>query len=253
MSDTTSALPWATGADQPASASAIGLYARRTAGFEARLEATVQALRQAAAEHPSQVVLANSLGAEDMVLTDLIARHQLPIAIGTLQTGALHEETLALVPRIEQRYGLKVELYEPVQEAVVQFVRDHGEKAMYESIALRKACCQVRKLEPLGRMLEGRAAWVTGLRREQSGNRSAMPLREVEANGRVKFNPLVDWTWADVWHHIAEHEVPYNVLRPVQASVISSCVTKVRTQFTNRSSCARNAAASARWSRWPAP
>jgi phosphoadenosine phosphosulfate reductase len=191
---------------------AVALYARPTPGFEDRVAATLALLRQAAAEHPGQVVLANSLGAEDMVLTDLIARHLLPIAIGTLQTGALHAETLALVPRIEQRYGLKVDLYAPPEVAVVRFVRQHGEQAMYQSIAQRKACCQLRKLEPLGRMLQGRTAWVTGLRREQSTNRGAMPAVETEPNGRVKFNPLVDWTWADVWHYIARHDVPYNPL-----------------------------------------
>jgi phosphoadenosine phosphosulfate reductase len=207
--DGVSALPFGHG---PAASSAIGLYARHTPGFEDRLAATVALLKQAAAEHPGRVVLANSLGAEDMVLTALIAEHQLPIRIGTLQTGALHAETLALVPQIEARYGLKVELYSPREEAVVHFVRHHGDKAMYESIELRKACCQVRKLEPLGRMLDGQSAWVTGLRREQSANRGVMPATEVEANGRVKFNPLVDWTWHDVWHFIASHDVPYNAL-----------------------------------------
>lgn len=194
------------------SSSAIGLYARHTEGFEARVAETVAWLREAAAAHPGSIVLANSLGAEDMVLTDLIARHQIPIAIGTLQTGALHAETLALIPQIESQYGLKVELYEPANEAVVHFVRKHGEQAMYQSIELRKACCQVRKLEPLGRMLATRSAWVTGLRREQSQNRGSMPASEVEPNGRAKFNPLVNWTWADVWHYIASNDVPYNAL-----------------------------------------
>jgi len=208
-----SALPWATLPEAgPATSSAISLYARLTPGFDERLAATLALLKQAASEHPGSVVLANSLGAEDMVLTDLIARHQLPIAIGTLQTGALNPETLALIPKIEARYGLTVELYSPVEESVVHFVRQNGEKAMYQSIELRKACCQVRKLEPLGRMLAKRTAWVTGLRREQSNNRGAMPDREVEANGRAKFNPLVDWTWNDVWHYIETHQVPYNAL-----------------------------------------
>ncbi len=207
LSGAVSALPGAA-----ASSSAIGLYARATPGFEERVAATLALLRQAAAEHPGSIVLANSLGAEDMVLTDLIARHQLPISIGTLQTGALHAETLALVPQIEARYQLKVDLFAPTEEAVVHFVRQHGDRAMYRSIELRKACCQVRKMEPLGRMLAGRSAWVTGLRREQSQNRGEMPAHELEANGRAKYNPLVDWTWADVWHYIATHNVPYNVL-----------------------------------------
>ncbi|WP_374568200.1 phosphoadenylyl-sulfate reductase [Ideonella sp.] len=207
----TSALPGAHPAAAAAS-SAISLYARHTEGYEERVEATIAQLRQAALDHPGSIVQATSLGAEDMVLTDLIAKLNLPIAIGTLQTGKLHAETLALIPEIESRYRLDVEVYSPREEAVVHFVRRHGDDAMYQSIELRKGCCQVRKLEPLARMLQNREAWVTGLRREQSANRGAVPLREVEANGRIKFNPLADWSWADIWHYIESNDVPYNAL-----------------------------------------
>jgi len=203
-----SALPGAA----PATASAIALYARPSADFERKLAASIALLKREAAAHPGSIVQATSLGAEDMVVTDLIARHGLGIAIGTLETGALHAETLALIPAIEQRYGLPVEVYRPQGEAVVQFVARHGERAMYESIELRKACCQVRKLEPLGRMLAQRSAWVTGLRREQSNTRAVVPDVETEANGRIKVNPLADWTWNDVWHYIATNDVPYNAL-----------------------------------------
>jgi len=192
--------------------SAISLYARETAGFDERVAHAVGLLRSAAAEHGGRIVQATSLGAEDMVITDLIARHQLPIAIGTLQTGKLHDETLALIPRIEQRYQRPVEIYEPVNESVMHFVRDHGERAMYESIALRKACCAIRKLEPLSRMLKDRSAWVTGMRREQSNNRGAVGFSEADDQGRQKINPLADWSWADVWHYIRLHDVPYNPL-----------------------------------------
>jgi phosphoadenosine phosphosulfate reductase len=196
----------------PAKASAIGLYARPGADFAAKLDATIELLRAAAQDHRGTIVQATSLGAEDMVVTDLIARLHLGIAIGTLETGKLHPETSALIPRIEQRYELPVEVYRPREEQVVHFVRKNGEEAMYRSLELRKACCNVRKMEPLGRMLEGRTAWVTGLRREQSSNRGGVPFIESEANGRTKVNPLADWTWNDVWHYIASHDVPYNPL-----------------------------------------
>jgi phosphoadenosine phosphosulfate reductase len=210
MNDVSSLSPPDDAAATPASA--IALYARHTPGFEQRLAESLALLRAAAAAHPGRIVQATSLGAEDMVLSDLIANAGLPIAIGTLQTGALHAETLALIPAIEQRYGLPVEIYSPRQEAVVHFVRQHGEKAMYQSIELRKSCCQIRKLEPLGRMLEGRSAWITGLRREQSNNRGSVPASEVEPNGRTKFNPLADWSWADIWHYIETRQLPYNAL-----------------------------------------
>jgi len=129
-----------------------------------------------------------------------------------LQTGLLHAETTALIARIEARYTLRVEVFEPVSESVVHFVGRHGERAMYDSIELRKRCCAIRKLEPLARMLDGRSAWITGMRREQSANRGAVPFREADDKGRSKFNPLADWSWADVWHYIAIHDVPYNPL-----------------------------------------
>jgi phosphoadenosine phosphosulfate reductase len=191
---------------------AIQLYARASAQFDERVAHAVAALQSAATEHAGAIVQATSLGAEDMVLTDLIARHQLPIAVATLDTGKLHAQTLALIPRIEARYGLTVERFAPLPEAVLHFVRQHGEEPMYRSIELRKACCHVRKLEPLARMLQGRSVWVTGLRRQQSATRGAGPFSERDADGRVKLNPLADWSWADVWHYIAAHDVPYNEL-----------------------------------------
>jgi phosphoadenosine phosphosulfate reductase len=192
--------------------SAIELYARRTKGYDARLANAVSVLREAAAAHPGRIVQATSLGAEDMVVTDLIARHALPIALGTLETGMLHPQTVALIGRIEERYALEIEVYKPVAESVVHFVKTNGERAMYQSIDLRKACCGIRKLEPLSRMLAERDAWVTGLRREQSANRGVVAFSETDDQGRAKINPLADWTWNDVWHYIATHDVPHNPL-----------------------------------------
>ena len=191
---------------------AIELHARATAGFDGRVAHAVAVLQSATSEHLGRIVQTTSLGAEDMVLTDLIARHGLQIALATLDTGKLHEQTLALIPRIEQRYGLVVERWQPAAEQVLHFVARHGEMAMRESIDLRKACCDMRKLEPLARLLAGRSAWVTGLRREQSGARAVVPYTERDEQGRTKLNPLADWSWQDVWNYIAAFEVPYNPL-----------------------------------------
>ena len=191
---------------------AVALYARLTAGFDDRVAHAAAVLQSAAVDHAGRIVLATSLGAEDMVLTDLIARHHLGIPLGTLETGMLHAETLALIPQIRQRYGIDVEVYRPVQSSVIHFVRDHGERAMYDSLALRKACCGVRKMEPLSRLLAGRDAWVSGLRREQSNTRAVVPFSETDDNGRIKFSPLADWSWADVWHYIDLNKVPHNPL-----------------------------------------
>jgi len=191
---------------------AIALHARARPGFEERVANASALLRQASEQHGRGVVLTTSLGVEDMVLTDLIARNQLPITLATLQTGRLHPQTLALIPRLEERYGFSVERWAPRDEQVFAFVSRHGEMAMRQSIELRKACCAMRKLEPLARLLEGRSGWITGLRRDQSGARAEVPFTSVDDNGRQKISPLADWSLADVWHYVQQHDVPYNPL-----------------------------------------
>ena len=191
---------------------AVALYARAKPGFEERVANALSLLQQASAKHGSGVVLTTSLGVEDMVLTDLIARHRLPIALATLQTGKLHPQTLDLIPRLQARYGLNVERWAPREEQVIEFVARHGELAMRQSVDLRKACCAMRKLEPLARLLAGRSAWITGLRRDQSGARADVPFNSTDVDGREKISPLADWSQADIWHYVQLHDVPYNPL-----------------------------------------
>lgn len=200
-----------------AAASAIALHARPSPDFDSKLHQTVVTLLKAAATGP--VTQASSLGAEDMVITHLINQHALPIEVFVLDTGALHAETLTLLKQLKQQQAAHphapLTVYRPVEEAVLQFVAREGQDAMYRSIALRKACCGIRKMEPLGRALAGKRAWVTGLRREQSGARAEVPLvdrAELASSGRLKYNPLAEWTWGDVWHYIATRDVPYNPL-----------------------------------------
>jgi phosphoadenosine phosphosulfate reductase len=193
-------------------AKATTLYARATPSFDDRVERALGLLVAAAETYAGRIVQASSLGAEDQVLTDLIARYRLPIPVATLDTGKLHSETLALIGAVRERYAVAIERYRPLQEAVVAFVGRHGEDAMRQSVPLRKACCAMRKVEPLGRMLAGRDAWITGLRRQQSSERGEVGFEERDDAGRVKLSPLADWSWADVWHYIGSHDVPYNAL-----------------------------------------
>ena len=157
--------------------------------------------------------LSSSLGAEDMVLTDFIAREGLPIDIFTLDTGRLHAETLQLAERVQSHYGLSLQVMRPDPAAVADYVTRHGRDAFYGSVELRKRCCEIRKVEPLKRALEGKRAWITGLRREQSAARAGLRLAEFDATLRVaKFNPLADWSGNDVWDYIRANKVPYNPL-----------------------------------------
>ncbi len=202
--------------------SAIDLNARASKNFDAKLAQTQTLLLQAATEYAnpgnfsavgySYISQANSLGAEDMVVSHLINSLQLDISIFVLETGMLHPETLALLEDFKGRSRAPVQVFKPVEEVAIQFVAREGKEAMYKSIALRKACCGIRKMEPLERALAGKKAWVTGLRREQSGARAEVPLRDESDTNRVKFNPLADWTWGDVWHYISVNNVAYNPL-----------------------------------------
>lgn len=183
-----------------------------SATLEARI-AEARALLQRIAREHAPVVFANSLGAEDMVLTDLIRKEGLDIDIFSLDTGRLPLETHDLIDRIHQHYGLKLTLYYPRHELVETFTRTHGINAFYQSIDLRKACCHARKVEPLQRALVGKKAWITGLRAQQSTTRTGLPIQEFDASNRLeKFNPLADWPEQDVWAYIRQHGVPYNAL-----------------------------------------
>ena len=194
--------------------SAIELHARQSADFAIKLEETSELLRLAATAF-APVTQASSLGAEDVVITHLVNRLRLDIPVFVLDTGMLHPQTLALLERTRASSAVPVTVYRPATEAVVRFVAREGGEAMYRSIELRKACCQIRKMEPLERALAGRRGWITGLRREQSNTRAEVPLidsSDQAASGRTKFNPLARWTWGDVWHYIALHGVDYNPL-----------------------------------------
>lgn len=200
-----------------ASAKATTIHARPSAGFAEKLAQTRAVLEQAAAlgTAPGAVTQASSLGAEDVVITHLINAMELDMEVFVLDTGALHTETLALLERTQATSRTPVVVYRPEPSAVIQFIRNHGQDAMYQSIALRKNCCELRKMQPLARALAGKQGWITGLRREQSNTRADVPFidtLEVSTKGLTKFNPLAEWTLGDVWHYIAENKVDYNPL-----------------------------------------
>jgi len=178
---------------------------------QVRVDSALALLRDAAALQPA--AFSTSFGAEDMVLLDLIQRHALPITAFTLDTGRLPEETYALMEQTEARYGRVVRTVFPDAQAVATLVAANGINGFYASVEQRRACCAVRKLQPLTRALQGHAAWITGQRAAQSVTRDALAAREYDvARGIAKFNPLHDWSEADVWSYIRAHDVPYNAL-----------------------------------------
>jgi len=180
--------------------------------------AAAQALLADIAGNWAPAAFANSLGAEDMVLTDLIAKFNAnspahPIEIFSLDTGRLPLETYDLMAAVQAHYGLKLKIYFPQASTVEDYVRANGINAFYESIELRKGCCYVRKVEPLKRALADKKAWITGMRAEQAATRGNLATREYdEGNGLEKFNPLADWSEKEVWTYIKQNAVPYNAL-----------------------------------------
>ncbi len=192
--------------------SLLNITPELTASVADKTQAARTLLAEIARDFPP-VTFANSLGAEDMVLTDLIVEAKLPIEIFSLDTGRLPLETYDLIAAVDKHYGLKLKIYFPQAEEVEAFVRNHGINGFYDSVTLRKACCHARKVEPLKRALAGKRAWITGLRAQQAATRTGLPLREYdEGNGLEKFNPLADWTEKEVWAYIKQNGVPYNAL-----------------------------------------
>jgi phosphoadenosine phosphosulfate reductase len=148
-----------------------------------------------------------------MVVLDLIARDGLAIQIFTLDTGRIPEETHRLIADVRKRYGLDIAVHSPWPGSVDAYVEQHGLDGFYESVEARKACCAIRKVEPLRRALARKHGWVTGLRREQSETRAALPeAEEVPAWRLWKFNPLASWSEAEVWRYLRENHVPWNEL-----------------------------------------
>ncbi len=173
-----------------------------------------EVLRWAVERFHPHIKLACSFSAEDLVVLDLLAQLVDKPQVFMLDTGRLHPETYDLVDRVRARYGIEIEVYFPEARAVERMVREHGVNLFYQSVELRKLCCQVRKVEPLRRALADTKAWVTGLRREQSPTRARLRKVEIDEThgGIVKVNPLADWAREEVWRYVKEHNLPYNAL-----------------------------------------
>jgi phosphoadenosine phosphosulfate reductase len=180
--------------------------------MQQKIDQVVEVLRQAVRDF-SPVCFASSLGAEDMVLTDLIDKHALNIEVFSLDTGRLPQETYTLMQAVSERYTTPLKVYFPDPTSVERYVTESGVNGFYGSVDARKACCFARKVEPLRRALKGRGAWITGLRRDQAVTRGSLDVSSFDADfGLQKFNPLLEWSHKEVWAYIRQHDVPYNKL-----------------------------------------
>lgn len=182
------------------------------AGLQRKVEAT-RALLLRAVEDFGDVVYSNSLGAESIVLTDLIWSADLPIEVFSVDTGRLHEETYTLLERIQRRYGKRMRVYYPDAATLEEYVSQNGINGFYNGLGERQSCCHIRKVAPFRRAVAGRKAWITGVRREQSATRSQGQAIEWDtANSLYRVSPLLDWTHEDIWAYIRAYQLPYNPL-----------------------------------------
>jgi phosphoadenosine phosphosulfate reductase len=180
--------------------------------LQARADASVLLMKDAVAQF-GKVVYASSLGAESVVLTDLLWTRVPGVDIVTIDTGRLPDETLALIATLEARYNRRIKVFFPQAAAVEQYVRLNGINGFYESLAQRQDCCGIRKVEPFNRAVAGYKAWITGVRREQSETRAGnQPLQLDVRNGMQKVSPLLDWTEAEIWEYTRVKQLPYNPL-----------------------------------------
>jgi len=164
-------------------------------------------------EFSDKIVFASSLGAEDQVITEMIAGIDRHVKIFTLDTGRLFPETYEILERTINRYGIPIEVFFPNAGHIEGMVRSHGINLFYETVENRKLCCHIRKTEPLTRAFAGMEAWISGLRREQSVTRRDMKMVEWDDQHKlIKINPLIEWTETQVWNYIKEKNIPYNKL-----------------------------------------
>ncbi len=146
-----------------------------------------------------------------MAIVDMAARIDPGVRVLTIDTGRLPGQTLEMVERVHQRYGLRVEVLRPDEGETAEMIHRHGRDLFLDSVSRRRLCCEIRKVRPLERALEGLDAWASGLRRAQSAER-ASAARVDRSEPRLKINPLADWTDQRLAGYLAQNDVPRHPL-----------------------------------------
>ncbi|MGB5989860.1 MAG: phosphoadenylyl-sulfate reductase [Marinifilaceae bacterium] len=173
----------------------------------------IDSLKAISEEFPGKIVFTTSFGIEDQVITDMIFSNNIDIKIVSLDTGRLFEQTYKVFNATRDKYNKEIEIFYPKTEDVQKLLSTKGPYSFYNSIENRKECCNIRKVEPLRRALEGHKCWITGIRSEQSTGRTEMEmLEEDHGYGLLKVNPIYDWSLEDVMAYLKEKNVPYNSL-----------------------------------------
>ena len=158
-------------------------------------------------------IFSSSLSVEDMVITDVIAKNNIPIEIIYIDTGRLHHETYELMQDVKKHYKLNLKVFSPESSDLETYINSNGPNAFYQNVDFRKLCCHIRKILPIKRALFQKSLWITGLRKQQSVTRDELALYEWDNTFQIqKCNPLREWSVDNVWDYIYSNGVPYNKL-----------------------------------------
>lgn len=178
-----------------------------------RVKSLADRIREMRRRIEGRIVFSTSLQLEDQAILHAIAESGADIDIFTLDTGRLFPEVLETVELSELRYGVRIRLVAPDSGEVEQLVARDGVFGFRHSVENRKTCCEIRKVRPLNRELEGAQGWISGLRREHSDERAEVPLAAWDdARGLIKVNPVADWSTPDLTAYIAANNIPVNPL-----------------------------------------
>lgn len=187
-----------------------------------------ESLMEISKMYPGRVIFTTSFGIEDQVITDIILKNDIPVRIVTLDTGRLFEETYKVFSNTLKKYNKKIETFFPDREDVENLLTEKGPYSFYRSVEERKECCFIRKVKPLGRALKGMNVWITGIRADQSSERTVLTNVEYESDKDiVKYHPVIDWTLKEIEDYLAENHVPYNELHE-KGSVSIGCAPCTR-------------------------
>ena len=177
----------------------------------ARLETASprEIIQWASGRFASKLTMATAFGPEGCLIISLLAEIAPATHVFNLDTGYQFEETLRLRDRLAERYGMQVELMRP-DLTVEQYEAQHG-GPLYQSKP--DQCCHDRKVVVLRRAIQGKHAWITAIRRDQSPDRAEAPIVGWDDKFQVvKVNPLANSTREEIWKQIVDNDVPYNPL-----------------------------------------
>ena len=171
-----------------------------------KLENTIKTLEWVS-DNILNVAKASSFSAEDAVITDIMVKINPDFKFFTIDTGRLPKETFEIMKATEKKYGIKFEVIKPDEKEVGYMVLQYGKDLFRDSVFKRKHCCLLRKVRPLEKKLKGLNGWITGLRREQTGRENTQRFQM--DRGTLKINPIVDWTWDEVYDYVRDNSLPF--------------------------------------------